>query len=309
MEKRAIDILFDVSNSMDEAFGDGKSKYSVAKKLFLDQVVPSLTDSDFVGLRLFGYPKCEVFTAIELAQNNVANIRKAFENLPVPSGSTPLALALEISAEHLAELDVQDRRIIVLTDGQEQCGGSVEAAIKLVNSLSVKIDDPLRVFLMGIGKLDPVTTKQLSELNSLTGGKLIHIEAAGDLPATEEYVKKSIFAKKEDLPDIRLLHMKHVLEYLLEDMRSLKSGISRAQEELRDNAANVKEIKSKLTETATERSGYRSKMHALLWVVVLLQVATLFAGAMYLIPSLSLSTDSSKQLLEIVRDLKKDGIK
>jgi Ca-activated chloride channel homolog len=121
-------IVFDASGSM-----SGNVKLGIATTLTridevrsaLGKVLPAVSRHRRVGLITYGpgpYNQCNVELNLRPSPNASKPILDAVEAL-TPAGKTPLTAAVEQAAE---VLDFRDRPgvIVVLTDGEETCGGS-----------------------------------------------------------------------------------------------------------------------------------------------------------------------------------------
>jgi Ca-activated chloride channel homolog len=121
-------IVFDASGSM-----SGNEKLGIATtvtridevRAALGKVLPTVARSRRVGLITYGpgpYNQCNVELNLRPAKNAGQRIMEAVGKL-TPAGKTPLTAAVEQAAE---VLDFRDKPgvVVVLTDGEETCGGS-----------------------------------------------------------------------------------------------------------------------------------------------------------------------------------------
>ncbi|NMB13175.1 MAG: VWA domain-containing protein, partial [Firmicutes bacterium] len=127
VEKTYIEFVFDASFSMNEEAEKGKSRMDVAKEVMID-LIQNLEDRPGlqVGLRVYGSrnTKCDDsvlvqdFGPVDAVRDNILKTVRALK----PRGKTPIAYSLEQAAQDFPSSD--SRNIIVLiTDGQESCGG------------------------------------------------------------------------------------------------------------------------------------------------------------------------------------------
>jgi len=120
-------IVFDASGSMsgNQTLGIPNSRPRIDEvRAALSQVLPSATKFRRVGLVTYGpgpYNQCNVQLAFKPKANAAGPIMKAVNSL-VPAGKTPLTSAVEQAAE---ALDYRHKPgvIVVVTDGEETCGG------------------------------------------------------------------------------------------------------------------------------------------------------------------------------------------
>jgi Ca-activated chloride channel family protein len=121
-------IVFDASGSMAGNVGQGIAttipRIDEARHA-LAEVLPSATKFRRVGLITYGpgpYQQCNVHLDLKPTANAGAIIMRTVNAL-TPSGRTPLASSVEQAAE---VLDYRNKPgvIVVITDGEETCGGS-----------------------------------------------------------------------------------------------------------------------------------------------------------------------------------------
>lgn len=121
-------IVFDASGSM-----SGNVKLGIATTVTridevreaLGKVLPGASRHRRVGLITYGpgpYNQCNVELNLRPSPNAAKRIMEAVEAL-TPAGKTPLTAAVEQAAE---VLEFRDRPgvVVILTDGEETCGGS-----------------------------------------------------------------------------------------------------------------------------------------------------------------------------------------
>jgi len=121
-------LVFDASGSMSgvEGLGVATPVSRIDKvRSALSKVLPSVTQLRRVGLITYGpgpYQQCNVKLDLKPTPN-AANLIMSAVNALVPAGKTPLTSAVAQAAE---VLDFRDKPgvIVVVTDGEETCGGS-----------------------------------------------------------------------------------------------------------------------------------------------------------------------------------------
>jgi len=148
-------IVFDASGSMSgDGWGYGSESAGSVSRLdkvrgTLAEVLPSITRIRRVGLITFGpgpYNQCNVKLELRPTENAAAAIMAAVKAL-TPAGKTPLTSAVGQSAD---VLDYRNKPglIVVVTDGEETCGGSLcdlgkrlhaEAARVTVHVISLRV--------------------------------------------------------------------------------------------------------------------------------------------------------------------------
>lgn len=142
-------ILFivDLSNSMNEYLGN-KTKMNVALDV-LDNLLPKIPTSKWIGLRVYGhktgftqYQGCTASDLlVPIAPNNASIINKTLNGLN-PRGYTPITYSLKQAVNYDFAGFTGKKRIILLTDGGENCDESpCSYAIQLIKTRpDIKID-------------------------------------------------------------------------------------------------------------------------------------------------------------------------
>ena len=124
-------IVFDASGSMSgNGWGYGSETAGVVSRIDkvrakLAKILPRVTRFRRVGLISYGpgvWDQCNVHLDLKPAANAAAPIMAAINSL-IPAGKTPLSAAVAKAAE---VLDFRNKPglIVVVTDGEETCGGS-----------------------------------------------------------------------------------------------------------------------------------------------------------------------------------------
>jgi Ca-activated chloride channel family protein len=121
-------IVFDASGSMAgslaEGIGASIRRIDEVRKA-LAQVLPSAARFRRIGLITYGpgpHQQCNIELRLRPQPNAAKPIMQIVESLN-PSGKTPLAEAVEQAAEVL-DFRTKPGTVIVLTDGEETCGGA-----------------------------------------------------------------------------------------------------------------------------------------------------------------------------------------
>jgi Ca-activated chloride channel family protein len=142
-------IVFDASGSMSGVVGGGIAT-PVTRidevRSALAQVLPSATKFRRVGLITYGpgpYNQCNVHLDLKPVANAAEPIMRAVNAL-TPAGKTPLTSAVEQAAGVL-EFRAKPGLIVVVTDGEETCGGSPCALAKQLHEEA----DQLTIHIIG----------------------------------------------------------------------------------------------------------------------------------------------------------------
>jgi len=181
-----IELILDVSESMAQEV-DGVVKIDAAKQAILE-ILKELDTSFQIGFRVYGhrYPTDDPNTCqdTELLQPIApftpevhTAIAQALETL-TPKGKTPIAYALEQAINDLAALPGESA-IILVSDGEETCGGSWETAIQKIEELNRE----LRIYVIGF---DVASKESLEPIATATGGTYYAAANAAELVAALE---------------------------------------------------------------------------------------------------------------------------
>ena len=179
-------LVFDASGSMAGNLNQGIAttipRINEVREA-LAEVLPSVTRFRRVGLITYGpgpYQQCNVQLALKPTANAAALIMQEVNGLS-PAGKTPLATAVEDAAE---VLDYQNKPglIVVLTDGEETCGGLPCELGKQLHASATQLTVHVIGFRMKdfswTGEQSILDVKCLAEQN---GGLYISADARQDL--------------------------------------------------------------------------------------------------------------------------------
>lgn len=124
-------LVFDASGSMaGNGWGYGSETANAVSRIdkvrsALAKILPSVTRLRRVGLITYGpgpYQQCNVRLDLKPTTNAAEVIMRAVNPL-IPAGKTPLTAAVGQAAEVL-DFRTKPGIVVVLTDGEETCGGS-----------------------------------------------------------------------------------------------------------------------------------------------------------------------------------------
>ncbi|MBC7222236.1 VWA domain-containing protein [Candidatus Bipolaricaulota bacterium] len=208
-------FILDASNSMNDPWSGGKTKLSWAKEALI-QTIQALPEGTAFGVVAFGHrlpgePKAQSCADIELivaykvysAAERSALIPK-IQGLSA-KGWTPLADALKFAASSAPP----GTRFILLTDGEETCGGDPLAVVGDLRKKGHVVD------VVGLA-LELQAQSSLRALAEKCGGKFILAEDPAKLPglllelAAPEIALPSCFAKYKVDPSIISLLLKYL---------------------------------------------------------------------------------------------------
>ena len=179
-------LVFDASGSMagNEMLGIATTVTRIDKvRRALARVLPSVTRARRVGLISYGpgpYNQCNVELNMK-PRDNAADVIMSAVNGLVPAGKTPLAAAVQEAAEVL-DYTSKPGLIVVLTDGEETCGGR---PCELAKQLHAKAEQ-LTIHVIGFRVRDFSWTGEQSVLDIMclaqeSGGLYITAQSEDEL--------------------------------------------------------------------------------------------------------------------------------
>lgn len=195
------DILFllDVSGSMKEAI-QGEPKIDAARNALLNAVV-QIPDDANVGLRMYGHrvelknkeESCkDSQLVVPVAKLDKVKIESSVDNLK-PLGYTPISFSLQQAKNDFPAAHEAERVIILLSDGEETCGGNPQKTIEDLINQGFKV----KVHTIGFD----VGNKAEMELRSIaqvSGGKYFSAKNSIELSkALTEATKESLIVEKK----------------------------------------------------------------------------------------------------------------
>lgn len=168
-----VEIIFDSSGSMKETLS-GKAKIDIAREA-LGNTLSGLDGNTHVGFRAYGIEENDCKSSellVDFAPNNKDEVVNVAGGL-MPTGSTPIAYSVARAREDLEHKDGV-RKIIVIGDGEETCGGDLEMEGQRLNGLDMTADS---IFL-GDNMKD---AEDLQALAESSGGDFFQAGNAGEL--------------------------------------------------------------------------------------------------------------------------------
>ncbi len=177
-----IMFIVDYSNSMIEKI-HGQRKIDVAVST-LEKILPSIPKDTYIGMRVYGHragftymDSCRASILTNPPAPNNANVIQASLYNIKPRGSTPITYSLKQSvAKDFAGYEGK-KRIILLSDGGENCDESpCTYALELIKKRS-----DIRIDVIALDVYDPEATKQLKCAALATSGKFYSANTAAEL--------------------------------------------------------------------------------------------------------------------------------
>ncbi len=177
-----LEILIDYSRSMGPFeyngkryfLADGSTRMSLARKALVQDILPALDYAAKVRVRTFYESNGLSISNIYIGSFNKESLYTAIKNLadPKDTGGTPITAALNDSIAYLTGTKNADRKIILVTDGEEDPGGDF---IKRVEKAVLEEKINCNVFIVGIGQ-EPNMIERCKRLAAVTKGGYVNLE-------------------------------------------------------------------------------------------------------------------------------------
>jgi hypothetical protein len=167
---RNLEIVLDVSGSMNAKLGDGNRWHAALKAL--EEVVDTLPEDLNVGLRVYGHryasksaETCQdtelVVPIAKLDREKILNTAAGLK----PRGETPLIRSILKSVGDLKAAG--GGSVILITDGEESCQGDAKAATREIKKSGVNVT----LNIVGFTLTGKAVEDQLGTLAGSTGGR------------------------------------------------------------------------------------------------------------------------------------------
>lgn len=156
----ATDFLMDISDNI-----SGKQK--MVKRLFSDEIVPSLNFSEPIGLRTFlsvvGDPI--IISSLDMGLNTVSDFNKKIDGLPWPNGGAPLAKTVNKSVSDFENIDADDKIIVLVTGGSDNFRYEMSDVAYEIN----KAEGKVRLVVLGINLSEDDEKDAISSIEKCNG--------------------------------------------------------------------------------------------------------------------------------------------
>jgi hypothetical protein len=190
--KTIIEILIDNSNSMGDCKGlfenyqdylmpDGTTRMELAKRILTSEIIPTIDYASEIIVSLFhsnefkDKPR-EIVQPIVYRGNNFEELKSKVNTIAIPhrTGGTPITDAIINSINRLKNYPDSDRKLILVTDGEETGEKNYKVAAKKALEIS---GISCNIFIVGISLKNEARTKAES-LVSETKGEYFHIDTS-----------------------------------------------------------------------------------------------------------------------------------
>lgn len=179
--KKNVVVIFDASGSMNKTLG-GEKKIDIAKRS-VNSYIDTLESDVNLSLLVYGHAgsnsttdkpvSCDtVEEKYYLGPVNAAVVKGKVDAIPA-KGWTPITKALDKANSILAAHPGEDNRIILVSDGQETCGGNPVTAAQKIKASNARVD------VIGFDVAGAVET-ELKNISIQGGGGYISIKDADD---------------------------------------------------------------------------------------------------------------------------------
>ncbi len=137
----AVEVILDASGSMLQRL-DGKRRIDIAKQVLVDLTRDTLPAGAPFALRVFGHREadsCRTDLEVPLSPLEPRSIAARIKKIQAMNkAKTPIARSLELVAQDLPGVSGQ-RIVILITDGEETCGGDPAEAIEALKAAGVDV--------------------------------------------------------------------------------------------------------------------------------------------------------------------------
>jgi hypothetical protein len=193
-----VEYILDVSGSMN-ALSGGEKRIDAAKKA-LAAMVQQIPEGSVVALRFYSHrvPPADKVNSCKDTELVVpfAPINKqqllTIVNAAAPLGQTPIAYSLEQAANDFTLGADEQQTIILVSDGEESCGGDPVAVAKALLAKGFK----LKINVIGLD-VDAAAKNQLAAIAGATGGQYFDAKDAASLTSSlQQLTKESLVIQK-----------------------------------------------------------------------------------------------------------------
>lgn len=178
-DEAGLELILDASGSMLQRL-DGKRRIEIAKEVLIDLVENQLPPGTPVAMRVFGHREadsCRTDLEMPLAPLAVgATVAQIKKIQAMNLAKTPIAASLAQVANDLAGVEGQ-RLVVLITDGEETCGGDPAEAITKLKEAGIDI----RVNIVGFAIDNDDLKKSFALWSDLGGGNYFDARNASQL--------------------------------------------------------------------------------------------------------------------------------
>ncbi len=255
--RKALILLIDSSASMDEPLGETRKIENVCKAILnLLSNSDRFSEDDLISLMFFhatksgDVPKVDVLIPLMMfsdLKTRLEHIRKKVEKVK-PIGGTPIGFGLSSAIEALSKSEVEVKKIILLTDGENNVGIPPEEAILEAKRHGVRVD------VIGIG--DEINPIELEAVAEQTGGSFKRYPSNGSmLSLLEELVgRPMIHAVKPAISE------RNELSKLLQEYNAIEDEIALMVRKLNEGKVTVDEYAQRASELEFRKKDFLTRV-------------------------------------------------
>jgi hypothetical protein len=187
-------FVLDGSGSM-QAKLNGQPKIDIARTV-MGNLVKALPPEVHVGLETYGHRRKDDCQDIEMLVPVGRERTAVLQSIQTihPKGKTPLTEAMRLAAAQFREYE-GDAQVVVVSDGEETCGGDPCAAVREALAGGVR----MKVHVVGFD-VTPKEAEQLKCIAEAGNGKYFKAANAEELGKAFAQVKKEVVEKAEVKP-------------------------------------------------------------------------------------------------------------
>jgi Mg-chelatase subunit ChlD len=191
-------LIFDASGSMKKKLESGETRLDTAKKAMSD-VLQNMEEGINLGLTMYGHRVRKQCTDIELVtpigSEDPASINRRVQGVEA-KGETPIADSIKYAVKSFKAFKGANNRVLLVTDGIEECGGNVCEAAQFAKDADVDI----RIDVIGF-KLSGEQQNAISCIPKITGGKYYDATDASELNSSLKKATKKKADQSKDYKD------------------------------------------------------------------------------------------------------------
>lgn len=239
MTNSIIEILIDYSGSMgymkdtkheNMYLINGETRFSLAKKMLENHIFPITDYVEEVVVRTFWCSSDSDRTinvnTIYKGTHNINELNSRISKIPDPlPGGTPISAALDEAQKNLERYSTYDRKILLITDGEENLGSNYIVSAKAIDELS---GTPCKIYVIGLAQDEEMEKKSRS------------IATGGYFNIKSQYFEDKIL--KDFLVTLKLSILQNSIETL------------ELSEETSSSDENIQKIENKISQLVTDNN-------------------------------------------------------
>jgi len=188
--KPRLMLIMDSSGSMGENDKYGEIKIDAAKTQ-LSNILGKIPDN-VTNVSLMAYDNCQTRVLVPPSNTNIERVQSRAMSI-YPAGATPIAKSIK-KAGQILRGSSQKTTLILISDGQETCGGDPCSETK---RLKQKYNLNLKIYTVGYG-VDENTRRQLQCIAKAGEGESYHADNSGSLGEVFHKIVKQEVTKPFD---------------------------------------------------------------------------------------------------------------